>query len=297
MKCIELEVMSTWRYCNVKAGEKIPYPAGWQNNPKTIRDIDSTNVGLLLGTPSRGVVALDFDGTSAWIWFTERIGCTLPRTVTWTSGKQDRCQMAFTVPDLAWDYIKTQKITHTKDDLIAEGEGFEFRWTGCQSVMPPSTLVDGRAYEWIVSPCECTIAELPEEILAYWLNLGEPKTVVNTNPVEDIDVNDIDEEKFTALAKILEQVHKQTPNPDYDDWMRIAFAAASEVGNSVAAVLLANYWPERERGEYSRLLASRDPSRSPTIKSLVYRVNNTRQREHDLKYIAYLREQKEKKWY
>ena len=293
MKDTELECIPSWRYCQVREGEKIPYPAGWQNTPKRIRDIDSTNVGLLLGTPSHGIVALDFDGTSAWTWFEQRIGCTLPRTVTWTSGKTDRCQMAFLVPEEAWDHIKTQKITHTRDNLIAEGEGFEFRWTGCQSVMPPSSLTDGREYEWIRSPCETQTAELPIEILRYWLSTGENTKVLNTNPVVDITVDDVDETKFTELAKILEQIHKQTPNPDYDDWMRIAFAAASEVGNSVAAALLAAYWPEKVRGEYSRLLSSRDPSRSPTIKSLVYRINNTHQREHNEKYLAYLQQQKE----
>lgn len=293
MKYIELEVMPKWRYCNVRAGEKIPYPAGWQNNPRTIQDIESTNVGLLLGPVSGGIVALDFDGPSAWTWFAQRIGCDLPPTVMWTSGKDSRCQMVFTVPADYWDYIRTQKIVHTKDDLISDGEGFEFRWAGCQSVMPPSTLSDGRNYAWLRSTVESSVAELPDAVLAYWLTVGENKTVLNTNPIEDLNIDDIDEEKFTELSRVLERVKQQYPNPDYDTWMRIAFASASEVGNSVAAVLLATLWPEKERGEYSRLLASRDPSRSPTIKSLVFMSGQQSQRQHNEKYIAYLKQQEE----
>ena len=293
MNYIELEVVPAWRYCNVRAGGKVPYPAGWQRDPRRIKDIESTNVGLLLGPVSGGLVALDFDGPTAWSWFEQRIGCALPKTVMWTSGKDSRCQMAFAVPEQYWDYVRTQKITHTRDDAIADGEGFEFRWTGCQSVMPPSQLEDGRQYAWIVSPTQTDVAELPDEILAHWLTLGENRTVVNTNPVEDIDVDSIDEEKFVELTAILEQVRQQIPTPDYDVWMRIAFATASEVGNSVAAVLLATLWPEKNRGEYAKLLASRDPSRSPTIKSLVFMVTEQRRIQHAKKRAAYVQQMEE----
>jgi len=287
MNYIELEVVPSWRYCNVRGGEKVPYPAGWQRDPKRIRDIESANVGLLLGPTSGGLVALDFDGATAWSWFEQRIGCALPGTVMWTSGKDSRCQMAFTVPEQYWDYVRTQKITNTRDDMIAEGEGFEFRWTGCQSVVPPSELADGRQYTWIASPTQTDVAELPDEILAYWLTLGENRTVVNTNPVEDIDIDSINEDKFTELTAVLELIRQQIPTPDYDVWMRIAFATASEVGNSVAAVLLATFWPERIRGEYARLLASRDPSRSPTIKSLMFMATEQRRIQHEKKRAVY----------
>ena len=293
MKDIELECVPAWRYCQVRDGEKIPYPAGWQRQPRNLQQVLSSNLGLLLGPVSGGVVALDFDGTSAWQWFEQRIGCALPQTITWTSGKTDRCQMAFAVAQAAWNHVRTQKITHTKDNLIAEGEGFEFRWTGCQSVVPPSSLADGRCYDWISSPSSAPIAELPLEILQYWLALGENITVSNANPVVDIDVDHVDENKFIQLDRVLAQIQQQIPRPDYDVWMRIAFAAASEVGNSVAAAVLAVYWPEQHAGEYSRLLASRDPSRSPTIKSLVFMATEATRRQHNEKYLAYLKQQEE----
>ena len=288
MKSIELEVIPNWRYCAVRSGEKIPYPAGWQNNPRHIRDIESTNVGLLLGTASGGLVALDFDGASAWTWFSQRIGCDIPKTVMWTSGKDSRCQMAFTVPEPYWNYIRTHKITHTRDAVIADGEGFEFRWTGCQSVMPPSTLADGRTYQWITDPCQTNVAEIPNDILVYWLQLGEPPTVLNTNPVLDIKIDDINEQQFNDVSELLEKLHQRHPRPDYDTWMRIAFATASELGNSVAAVLLSSIWPEQERGEYIRLLSGRDPSRSPTVKSLSYMLGESNRRQHSQEYLNYL---------
>lgn len=293
MNYIELEVVPTWRYCNVRAGGKVPYPAGWQNTPLRIRDIESANVGLLLGPVSGGLVALDFDGATAWTWFEQRIGCALPGTVMWTSGKDSRCQMAFRVPEQYWDYVRTQKITNTRDDLIAEGEGFEFRWTGCQSVMPPSELSDGRKYDWIVNPTEIDVAELPDEILAHWLTLGDNSTVVNTNPIEDIDINQVNERSFNRVAEMLLELKKTYTDLPYDDWFRIAFATASEVGNTAAAALLASIWPEKVRGEYARLLASRDPGRSPTVKSLVFRLQEIQGREHSEKYKKYVAEQNE----
>jgi hypothetical protein len=201
--------------------------------------------------------------------------------------------MAFIVPEQYWPYIKTQKIVHTKDSLIAEGEGFEFRWTGAQSVLPPSTLTDGREYTWLRPPRTSDIAEIPDAILAYWLNLGENKTVLNTNPIEDLNIDDIDVDKFTELSKLLERIKQLHPKPDYDTWMRIAFASASEVGNSVASVLLASVWPEQEAGEYARLLSSRDPSRSPTIKSLMYMIGEQSKKQHSERYLEYKKQQEE----
>jgi len=293
MNYIELEVVPAWRYCNVRGGEKIPYPAGWQRDPRRIKDIESDNVGLLLGPVSGGLVALDFDGASAWSWFDQRIGCALPPTVMWTSGKDSRCQMAFQVPAQYWDYVRTQKITHTRDDMIADGEGFEFRWTGCQSVVPPSQLADGRQYAWIASPAQTDVAELPDEILAHWLTLSDNHAVVNTNPVVDIDLDKVNEKSFNRVAELLLELKKTYTDLPYDDWFRIAFATASEIGNTAAAALLSTIWPEKVRGEYARLLASRDPGRSPTVKSLVFRLQEIQGREHSEKYKRYISEQNE----
>jgi len=249
MNYIELEVETTWRYCNVKAGKKIPYPAGWQNNPKHIRDIDSTNVGLLLGPVSGGLIALDFDGPTAWTWFDQRIGCTLPRTVMWTSGKDQRCQMAFRVDQQYWDWLRTQKITHTKDTLIAEGEGFEFRWTGCQSVMPPSQLADGRQYAWLTSPTQTDVADVPDEILAYWLTMCNPEPTV----AETVEYPPVTEAEIITLAQQLKALY---PTLDFESWSRATWAFCNTIGYADGIALMRYHYPEQTPGEYNNLKSS-----------------------------------------
>jgi hypothetical protein len=264
MQNLELECIPGWRYCNVRAGEKAPYPANWQQRPLALRDIESANVGLLLGPTSHGVCALDFDGTSAWSWFERNIGCELPPTATWTSGKQDRCQMAFRVPSTYWLWIRTLKITHTRTDEIEPGEGFEFRWAGAQSVMPPSTLHDGRCYEWIRSPGQVGVAELPDGVLAYWLTHANPD--VPETPTRDLTaLTDADVWDIESLLMVLQQKYATL---DYDTWRTTAWATAHHIGAPAAGVLMHQYWPERERGEYQRLYKTYNAERSPRIGSI-----------------------------
>lgn len=264
MRDIELECTPGWRYCNVRAGEKRPYPANWQQRPLALRDIESANVGLLLGPVSHGVCALDFDGASAWTWFDNAIGCALPTTTTWTSGKSSRCQMAFQVPSQYWLYLRTLKITHTRDKHIAEGEGFEFRWAGSQSVMPPSTLTDGRAYTWLVPPSAGDIAPLPDAILCYWLQHANPD--VPDNPPRDL--SQVTQHDLDEVELLLTQLKQRYPSLDYDTWLTVSWATAHHLGPAVAQHVMSQHWPEKKRGEYGRLYRGYDPVRSPTIGSI-----------------------------
>lgn len=264
MKNLQLECVPGWRYCNVRAGAKAPYPANWQQRPLELNQIESTNVGLLLGPVSQGVCALDFDGASAWTWFDQTIGCALPATTTWTSGKHSRCQMAFRVPSTYWLYLRTLKIAHTRDALIAPGEGFEFRWAGAQSVLPPSTLADGRSYTWVTPPEAVGMAELPDAILAYWLQHSNP-TVPEHAARDTTNITDTDLWDIESLLMVLKQQHATL---DYDTWRTVAWATAHHVGTQVAGVLMNQYWPERLRGEYHRLFRGYNAERSPRINTV-----------------------------
>jgi hypothetical protein len=255
----ELALQPAWRYCNVTAGDKRPYPAGWQNRPRTLDAITSSNVGLLLGVPSSGVCALDFDGTTAWRWYDHAIGAALPATATWRSGKTDRCQMAFAVPEQYWNYLRTLKITHTRDPIIDQGEGFEFRWTGTQSVMPPSELADGRQYTWLQTPEQ--VATIPEEILCYWLQHSNPN-VPATEPRDLTQLGPADLQEITMLLTRVKTAHADL---DYDTWRTVAWAVAHHLGVGVAQQVMPMYWPERQRNEYAHLYRGYNPARSPTI--------------------------------
>lgn len=160
----ELERFSEWRYTPIIPKEKRPLLDEWQLNPIPFSDLPNVpsecNVGLLLGPVSGGVVALDFDGEEAWEYWAKHFDFEPPKTVCWTSGKELRMQMLYSVPPAYWDALKKKVVSK-----------LEFRWTGGQSVLPPSELADGRTYTWINSPSTTEICPLPQAVLEHWLTL------------------------------------------------------------------------------------------------------------------------------
>lgn len=154
---------------------KAPYLLSWQNTDCDLEFINSelksgraVGIGLRTGKASGYVVAIDFDGQSAIGHWLEKFG-EVPRTVTWTSGKPGRYQALFQVPETYWDSVKTKKF------VTGEAEQLEFRYTGNQSVLPPSPHPETDGYVWINSPNDTLIADLPQQVIDYWLELIEPK--------------------------------------------------------------------------------------------------------------------------
>lgn len=286
-----LNQQPNWRYCRVRAGEKKPYPANWQNMPLTLEQVDSDNIGLMLGPVGNGICAIDFDGTTAWAWL-ESKGVdyrTLPQTPTWTSGKKDRCQMAFWVPEEIWPYLKTIKITNSKDPVIAQGEGFEFRWAGGQSVLPPSIHPETRAaYQWIIEP-NIICADLPLTLLELWVKeCDRPLKDANFSP--EIKIEDLDEKTIQDLDRALKHLKERHLTLAYDDWRTVAWASAHHVGRGPAYIMLQQYYPEQRRGEYSDLFKTWNKSKSPTIGSIMEMAGlskRSRREQHKQEYMQY----------
>ncbi|EAM49789.1 DUF3987 domain-containing protein [Crocosphaera watsonii] len=107
-----------------------------------------TGIGLRLGTVSGGVLAIDADGDLAEAKLQELSGGDLPLTPCWTSGKPGRRQLLYRISPEYWEKIKTVKID------CGQGQHLEFRWDGCQSVLPPSKHPETGQYHWLVSPEE-----------------------------------------------------------------------------------------------------------------------------------------------
>lgn len=257
-----LELQPQWRYCRVRAGEKRPYPANWQNTPLRLAEVDSANIGLILGPASGGVAACDFDGVSAIDWFRQQFPTVeLPQTPAWTSGRAGRVQMAFQVDQLLWPVLQTKKIK------TGEGEGFEFRWTGAQSVLPPSVHpVTGEPYQWITTAAE-SVKPLPQEVIHYWVQQcrsldREPDLEPETMP-EDLTEQQVQE--VDAVMQALKQRHAAL---NYDDWRTVCWGVAHSLGRAAAQIIMQQYYPERERGEYSNLFRTWNKSRSPTLGSV-----------------------------
>lgn len=284
MNNIYLENQPNWRYCRVRAGEKKPYPANWQNTPLYLEQVDSANIGLILGPKSNGVCAIDFDGATAWAW-ADAHGITNDDldSVAWSSGKEHRCQMAFNVPEEYWPYLKTKKITTKPPSYpgAKDGEGFEFRWAGGQSVLPPSIHPDtGQPYYWI-NPCarqdhngwqEVKLSTIPDNILLAWIEElnKEPERQEDTTP--EVSIDDLTDKDIQEVDHALSLLKQKSPALSYDDWARVSWAVAHHLGRSVAQVLLTKYYPEQRHGEYNMLFRTYNKGKSPTIGSLMFMV-------------------------
>jgi predicted P-loop ATPase len=170
--------------------DKKPYTRQWQTTDIPRRDIadaiasgKATGFGLRLGVPSSGVMALDIDGAAPRALLAEIMGAgELPMTVEFTSGKPDRSQMLFQVPEQYWDALKPKKKSIASGDTT---EDLDFRWNGNQSVLPPSAHPETDGYQWIEgkSPDDVSIAELPTTLLEYWLNLIDPPRIAPAGKV------------------------------------------------------------------------------------------------------------------
>ena len=169
----------SWQFTPVR--DKKPYIDDWTNKDldrefiiQEVINGNATGYGIRLGKPSGYVMAIDCDGQSAIDWSSEKFS-ELPTTVTWTSGRPARYQTLYQVPDAYHDRLKDKIIQIGKEDYI------EFRYTGNQSVLPPSAHPSTDGYKWINSPFDTPVAELPQVIIDYLLELIESK------PLEKIE--------------------------------------------------------------------------------------------------------------
>jgi hypothetical protein len=275
MEDILLEHQENWRYCRVRAGEKKPYPADWQNNPLRLHQVDSPNIGLILGPKGNGICAIDFDGTTAWTWIAEQgVDVSKLYTVSWTSGKTDRCQMAYWVPEEYWDVLKTKKIK------TGDKEGFEFRWAGGQSVLPPSIHPEtGQAYYWLVPPAnKCKdswydqeIENIPDDLLRVWLEQIANEHIKDEEDITpEVRIEELTDDKVELVERALAVLKQRRPTLTYEEWCRISWGVAHELGRAVAKYLMVKYYPEQHHGEYDNLYKTWNKAKSPTIGSLWY---------------------------
>lgn len=151
----------SWTLTPVKG--KVPYQRDWTKGTsrKTISQHITTGkadgVGLITGTISGGIVAIDCDGQSA---LNHAVAQGFPDTVSFTSGRPGRSQRLFYIPEIYWDGLAKRKVITT-----GAGEQLEIRWNNHQSVLPPSAHPETEGYRWINSPEDCPIAESPSWVI------------------------------------------------------------------------------------------------------------------------------------
>ena len=91
-------------------------------------------IGVRLGEISGGLLAVDFDGVTAFEKYKELSGGEPPvPTVTITSGLYAHCQMFYKVPSEFWSVMtKGRRAFQTQKDPL---EHLEFRWNNHQSIV------------------------------------------------------------------------------------------------------------------------------------------------------------------
>lgn len=145
-----------------------------QKNGKLYTAYDS-GYGVRLGEVSGGLLAIDVDGTSAEP-ILKAICPQLPQTVSWSSGKTGRYQIALQIPPEYRDLLKsfTRAVIRKWGDLKASpDELLELRYNYCQSVLPPSYHPTTGKYIWVNSPENIEVAIAPPEILDLLVELAD----------------------------------------------------------------------------------------------------------------------------
>ncbi|MGI2907671.1 bifunctional DNA primase/polymerase [Tolypothrix sp. VBCCA 56010] len=162
-------------------GNKRPYRDNWQKEAPISRDAivrelkgRARGYGIRTGVISGGILAIDADGHAAEELLQKMSTSELPDTVIFSSGKPGRRQLLYLVPPEYWEIFKTIKLkTGVKGDDGKEQQ-LEFRWDGCQSVLPPSVHPETGAYHWRRSPQDVEIAECPTWVVEMMLNRVQP---------------------------------------------------------------------------------------------------------------------------
>lgn len=135
-----------------------------------------TGFGLLTGDVSGGVIAIDVDGRSAQKILDAVSKGDLPKTVSWTSGKDGRYQFPYQIPP-----EHRAKLENFTRIALKEYEGveadsdeqLEVRYNKCQSALPPSIHPKTGEYKWIDSPENTEVAIAPQWLIDFILSQGE----------------------------------------------------------------------------------------------------------------------------
>ncbi len=237
-------VPDKWVFTPVK--DKRPLRPDWQHETAIPRDIlldllkngqelisakgkpwhcHWTGIGLRLGTISGGLLAIDCDGELAEAKLQELSQGELPPTVSWTSGKAGRRQLLYQIPSEIHDKIKTIKLD------CGDGQYLEYRWEGCQSVLPPSRHPETGQYHWLLSPQQQCVAAAPQWLLDYLIEKCQPHhsppppRIYASPPSAFQQWTEIDWAQSYLCA-----ISSQRAD-DYDQWVQIGMALHSVSDN------------------------------------------------------------------
>lgn len=162
-----------WVVMPIKPNDKRPIIKNWskiQSNDETLDKFkDTSNIGIIMGATSN-IVCIDVDvknadGVATLEKLEEQLG-ELPQTV-----------MSETPSGGIHYYFKYVKGIRNRKNV---GEGIDIQADGTQTVEAPSQI-DGTYYEWVNSPFEYEIAELPQKWKQYLCEEVDEDTLLLSN--------------------------------------------------------------------------------------------------------------------
>lgn len=157
--------LADFYFTKILPGEKRPVGSCWQKTPLSFEDVAGDPAyGILSGYG--GFLAVDCDSEDAIARLIELFNGWIPDTWSWSSGKMGRCQFGFFVPE---EY--RHKLTQARYWEEMDGGQLDFRWKGCQSVLPPSPHPETGGYFWEQSPEDFPLAIAPEWLIDYAVSL------------------------------------------------------------------------------------------------------------------------------
>src|SRR4051812_18110438 len=147
LKAAEAAVCRGWSVIPVPHKSKNPNRTGWQDERWAVADLPqqftepNSNIGLLTGSPSGGLIDVDIDCSRALAI----ARFVLPETGT-VFGRPG-------APASHWLYTVTDEIEYMKflDPMVSRKLAtiIEIRGSGHQSVMPPSMHESGEQIAWV----------------------------------------------------------------------------------------------------------------------------------------------------
>jgi hypothetical protein len=218
----------------IRDGERI-----WNESKQKFWTAHPTGYGIRLGRISGGIIAIDFDGQSAWELAQELSSGKLPDTVSFTSKRPGRHQRLYRIPEEYWGAIATKKIkTGVKGD-DGKQEQLEFRWDGTQSVLPPSKHPDTGQYVWINSPQDIEVADAPMWLIEQMLPEPTPEPrracpprLPNPSTSGTLSLSKCSGQRtsdWTDIDWALSYLNALAPYraDDYDNWLTVGMALHS----------------------------------------------------------------------
>lgn len=274
---IELEILQLQgaRFVSIPRGKKAPNFSNWHKLPKELSsfNFNNENIGIILGKDGNGIVAIDFDGDSTVPFFKKLFDIELPTTVAFTSTRPGRHQRLFKISEEYYTYLSLKQIKTGTNDPDGKHQQLELRGgfnRAAQSVLPPSFVSDdynSRTYTWVdgLSPQDVEIAQLPDQILSYWLTLCNDIDT-NTTTIESKEIPNTE----PMLIHLAETLHKFYPRLSYNDWIRVAWGFKNSSDEPTATDLMKYYWPETVKNEYKKLFKSPPPAKKCTVGTIRY---------------------------